>query len=142
MLVQGVSDLSIYQINGFEVKQSFNYSYLATPLPNQDLGAIICALALRKSLGSEILNAFQNAESWKDGSVEYTADPSRSIQAATLWHGPQGLGAMVKEICNNWIVNTRQYWSRGEFDAFFDQSGILPIYNTYYNVFNYYSWWL
>lgn len=142
MLVSAVADLSSYQINNYGISNSFNYTFLQIPLPHADLANILCALALRKNLGGAILTSFAAAESWKTGKVEYTADPSRSIQAGTLWHGPQGLGQQIKEMCNSYIINTRQYAARGEFDSFFDQSGIIPVYNSYFNVFNFYSWWL
>lgn len=140
MLVNAISDLSLYQINGFATMDSWNLTYMAVPLGQRDLGELVCAIGQHNLLSANILSAFQRSEAWKDGSVEYTSDPSRSIQAGTAWH--TDLKQTIREKANSYIINNRQYFSRGEFDSFFDNSGIFyPPFSTF-NVFNYYSWWL
>ena len=140
MLVNAISDLSLYQINGFAVLDSWNLYYMAVPLGQRDLGEIVCSIGQHNLLGSNVISAFQRSEAWKDGKVEYTSDPSRSIQAGTAWH--TDLKQAIREKANSYIINNRQYFSRGEFDSFFDNSGIFyPPFSTF-NVFNYYSWWL
>jgi hypothetical protein len=123
MLVNAVSSLQKYGISDYQVGTSWNLSYLINPLPNRDLADIICEIAQHTLLSGQIFSSFQNAEAWKDGSIQYTADPSRSIQAGTVWHTDQE--DKIKRHCNTWIQENRTYFARGEWDSFFDNSGIF-----------------
>lgn len=141
-ILNAVSELGLFGITDqtYNVIASNNYFYLQQPLPNRDLAQIVLMIAQKNLLGSRILSSFKASEAWKDGRIEYTADPSRSIQAGTAWHSD--LRDQINMAANNYIINTRQYFSRGEFDSFFDNSGMLYPPFSVYNVFNYMSWWI
>jgi hypothetical protein len=126
VLVNAVSALSLYGINGYEVRVSNNLFYLVNPLANRDLGDIVCEIGFRNLLNSQFLAQLEGAESWKDGNVEWSADPGRALQAAA--GRATDLEADIKKRANNYILNTRNYIARGEFDSFFDVSGTLPVY--------------
>jgi len=140
ILLNAVSALSLYGINGFQVNSSNNLSYLATPLPNRDLGDIVCHIASLNLLGAEVFSSIEASESWKDGKVEWTADPGRTIQAATLSQTAQK--EIIRNKANNYILNTRSYRTRGEFDSFFDTSGVLPVYTLFISNFNSFGYWI
>lgn len=142
MLTNAVSELSLYGITNqnYGLTSSFNYLALNKPLPDRDVAQIVCAIARKNALGAEIHSTFKSSESWKNNGIEYTADPSRSIQAGTGWQDV--LNRQIHEMANNYIINTRQYFSRGEYDSFFDNSGLFYPPFSIYNVFNYMSWWL
>lgn len=126
-LLNAVSHLSLYGINGFQVDVSNNLCYLDLPIPNRDLAEIVCMIAYKNLMNAQIQKAFESAEAWKDGKFEYTADPSRSIQAATMHVGT--LEENLRHRCNGYIINTRNYISRGEFESYFDMTGVLPVYS-------------
>lgn len=125
-LLNAVSGLSLYGINGFQVDTSNNLKYLDSPLPNADLVEIVCQIAYKNLLNADISRAFEAAEAWDDGKFKYTADPSRSIQAATMH--VSNLEENLRHRSNGYIINTRNYISRGEFESYFDMTGVLPIY--------------
>lgn len=143
MLTNAVSVLSLYGINGYEVRNSNNLFYLTTPLPNRDMAEILCEIAYRNLLNSQVESQLETAESWKDGKVEFTSDPSRSLQAATMHVA--NLEESIRNRANSYIYNTRTYISRGEFSSFFDVTGILPLYTLIVagaNTGVYAGWWL
>jgi hypothetical protein len=144
-LLNAVSSLSLYGINGYGVAVSNNLYYLGANIPNRDLGDMICQIAYRNLLNADFKDSLEGAESWKDGKdgVEWTADPSRALQAA------QGriadLETDLRRRATAYILNTRKYTSRGEFDSFFDVSGVLPVYSLIVagaNIGGAIGWWL
>jgi hypothetical protein len=144
-LLNAVSDLSNYGINGFQVYQSNNLSYLATPLPSLDLGQIVSNMAAVTLLNGIIHRSVDVSESWKDGAsgVEYTLDPSRTIQAAA--QQAADLHDKLKYQTKNYIINNRNYTTRGEFESFFDVSGVLPVFSLIVagaNLGGAYGFWL
>lgn len=142
MLINAVSGLSLYGITDqtYDVQQSWNYYYLTAPLPSRDVGKIICSIAAKEFMGAQTLTMAQSAEQWKIGNTSYVSDPSRSIQGAIQYQGM--LDQQIKSLAANYIINTRNYFSRGEYDSFFDNSGTLYPPFSVYNVFNYMSWWI
>lgn len=127
LLCNTISFLSAYGINGFQVNNSNNLYYLVTPLPNRDLAELVQLIALKKVIDQQMSSDLANAESWNDGKVSWSADPGRALQAAA-----SRLSDLEPEInarCNNYIYNTRTYTSRGEFESYFDCSGILPVFS-------------
>lgn len=142
-LLNAVSSLSLYGINGYEVKTSNNLYYLENALPNRDIGDLLCELAFRNLLNSEFLSSLAASEAWKDGRVEWAADPGRALQAAA--GRVTDLEEDIRLRSNRYIVNTREYISRGEFDSYFDVSGVLPIYTLIVagaNTSGAIGWWL
>jgi hypothetical protein len=142
-LLNAVSTLSLFGINGYQVNTSNNLNYLAVSLPDRDLGDILCGFAFKSLLNSEFLSQLTGAESWKDGQVEWSADPGRALQAAA--GRVADLEEELRRRCNVYILNTRQYISRGEFDSYFDVSGVLPIYTLIVAGANFagaMGWWL
>jgi len=140
MILNAVSGLSHYGINSFGISASNNLLYLGAPLPNRDLAEIVCEIAALNALQARTLDAIDASESWKDGKVEYTADPSRSIQAATLFASQKK--ELIRQKANNWILASRTYLTRGEFDSFFDTTGVLPVYTLFISNFNMFGYWL
>lgn len=141
MLVNAVSALQSYGIDDFEVGTSWNLSYLKTPLPNRDIGELLCEIAQHNLLSGTIMSSFTNAEAWKDGNISYTADPSRSIQAGTAWH--VDLADKIKRHANTWIQNHRIYFAYGEYDSFFNEAGILYTpYYTNYTAYDFGNLWI
>jgi hypothetical protein len=140
-LLNAVSALSLYGINGYEVRQSNNLYYLVTPLANRDLGEIVCMIAKKNLLESKVQSSFEAAEAWKSNEIEFTADPSRSIQAATLFAAD--LDEMLRHRANGYIISSRSsHHATGEFDSFFNTSGILPVYSMIVSNYNAFGWWL
>lgn len=127
-LLNAVSSISLYGINGYEVRTSNNLYYLVAPLPTRDLAEIACQIAYRNLLNAQVQDSLENAEAWKDGKIEYTSDPSRSLQAATIHIN--NLDDIIRDKANSYIYNTRTYLSRGEFTSYFDTQGILPLYSV------------
>lgn len=140
MLLNAVSALSHYGINSYAVNVSNNLYYLASPLPNRDLAELVCDIASLNLLQATTLAAVESSESWKDGKVEYTSDPSRGIQAATLFASQKK--ELIRQKANNWILATRSYLTRGEYDSFFDTTGVLPVYTLFISNFNMFGYWL
>lgn len=140
-LLNAISSLSLYGINNYQVNQSNNLLYLAIPLQNRDLADIVCLIAAKEIMQAKVLSSFETSEAWKDGKgVEYTSDPSRGIQAATMH-----VANVEKELiakASAYIYQTRNYVTRGEFDSFFDTSGILPVYTLFISNYNAFGWWL
>lgn len=126
VLLNSISALSNFGINGYQVLTSNNLYSLATPLPNRDLADIVCQIAYLNIVNAQVQYSFEHAEAWDDGKTKYTADPSRSIQAATMHISNQQ--EMLRHQANSYILNTRNYISRGEFESYFDVTGVLPIY--------------
>lgn len=133
-LLNAVSELSLYGINTYAVLNSNNLYYLNIPLASRDLAALVCQIAYKNMLSAKIYSSFEQAESWKDGQVEYTADPSRSIQAAQAHLAD--IDRQMKEKSSRYIYNTRNYYVKGEFDSFFDVTGVLPVYALIASVFD------
>jgi hypothetical protein len=143
MLLNAISQLSLYGINGYEVLVSNNLLYMTGPLPSRDLGEILCMIAYRNVLSSDIESQLEVSEAWKDGKVEYTSDPSRSLQAGAVHLN--NIDDSLRRRCNNYILATRNYLYRGEFESFFDVSGVLPVYSLIvagYNTGGALGWWL
>jgi len=127
LMLNSVSMLSHYGINGYQVNNSNNLYYLVTPFPSRDLAELVMMISFKKIIDQQMSSDLATAESWKDGKVEWSADPGRALQAAA-----SRLSDLEPEItarCNNYIYNTRTYMSRGEFESFFDVSGVLPVYS-------------
>lgn len=142
-LINAVSQLSLYGINSFSVQQSNNLFYLGTALPDRDIGEILCLIAYKTLANASVATQAENSEAWKDGKVEWTADPARALQAETMHIS--NLSEELRHRCNAYIVNTRNYISHGEFDSFFDVSGVLPIYSLMVagaNLGGALGWWL
>lgn len=143
-LINAVSQLSLYGINGYGVYNSNNLYYLNQPLTDRDLGEIVCLIAYKTLMNARIKYALETSEGWKDGKgVEWTADPSRGLQAGTMH--VENLAEDLRHRCNAYIINTRNYVTRGEFDSFFDVSGVLPIYSLMVagaNLGGALGWWL
>jgi hypothetical protein len=145
VLTNAISDVSNYGINGYQINVSNNLYYLATPLPNRDLAEIICSIAYIRLLNQSVLDATTRAEEWKDGNsgVEFTSDPSRTLQAAV--QSLNDMNTSVQQRANTYIYNTRNYIAYGEFDSFFDVSGVLPLYTLIVagtNLGGAMGWWL
>lgn len=140
VILNGVSGLSHYGINGFAVYNSNNLYYLATPFPNRDLAELVCEIGSLNMLQAITLSSIESSESWKNKDVEYTSDPSRGIQAATLFASQKK--EMIRQKANNWILSTRSYLTRGEYDSFFDTTGVLPVYTLFISNFNMFGYWL
>ena len=139
-ILNAVSGLSHYGINSFQVNVSNNLYYLASPFPNRDLAEIVCEIAALNILQAKTLSAVETSESWKDGKIEYTSDPSRGIQAATLFASQKK--EMIRQKAVNWILASRSYLTRGEYDSFFDTTGVLPVYTLFISNFNMFGYWL
>ena len=143
MILNAVSSLSLYGINSFQVNQSNNLYYLGSPIPNRDLGDIMCQIAYRNRLNAAFQDSLEGSESWKDGKVEWMSDPGRALQAAAA--RATDIEAEIRRRCNIYIYNTRNYISRGEFESFFDVSGVLPVYTLIVagaNIGGAIGWWL
>jgi len=126
LLLNGIADLSAHGINGYQIDTSNNLLYLESPLPNRDLYNIVCNISYKNYLNEEVVKSFSSAEAWKDGKFEYTADPSRSIRAATTHIA--ALNEQLRHDCNGYILASRNYIGYGEFESFFDMTGVLPVY--------------
>lgn len=141
LLINAVSSLSLYGINGFEVRKSNNLYYLTVPLPNRDVGEIVALIAAKALMQSKIQSSFESAEQWDDGKIKYVSDPSRAIQAATLF--VTDVDEALRHRCNGYIISSRSAThSQGEFDSFFDTSGILPVYSLIVSNYNAFGWWM
>lgn len=127
ILLNSISAFSLFGLTGYQVNQSNNLFYLATPLPNRDLGEILMMIAAKKLVDQEIEYNLEAAESWKDGVVSWSNDPGRALQSA------QAFGSdyedQIRRRMNNFIYQTRQYYSRGEYESYWDCSGVLPVYS-------------
>lgn len=142
-LINAVSQLSLYGINSYSVQQSNNLYYLGSALPDRDIGEIVCLIAYKTLANASIATQAEHSEAWKDGKVEWTADPARALQAETMHVA--NLSEELRHRCNTYIVNTRNYLRMGEFDSFFDVSGVLPIYSLMVagaNLGAAMGWWL
>lgn len=139
-ILNSVSQLSLYGINGYQVMSSNNLLYLASPLASRDLAEVCLDIAKLNILSARVMSSIESSEAWKNGTTEYTADPSRTIQAASLAIPAQK--EIIRNKANNYILNTRQYRNRGEYESFFDTTGVLPVYTLFISQFNMFGYWI
>ncbi len=120
---------------GYGVVQSNNLLQLTQPLPDRDLGEILMMIASKKLVHQEVSQGLESAESWKDGKgVEWSADPGRAYTAGVTL-GSDSEEQIINK-CRNYIYNNRVYIGRGEYESFFDVSGVLPTYSLLVAGFN------
>ena len=143
LLLNCISNLSLYGINGYGTAQSNNLTYLPTSLPDRDLAEILMMIGHKKLIDQQMSYDLEAAESWKDGKVEWSADPGRALQAASA-----RLSDYEPEItarCRNYIYASRTYVARGEYESYFDISGVLPVYSIItagVNLAGAIGWWI
>lgn len=126
-LATAVDMLASFNINGFGILNDLNVQNVAGTLSNNGLRSLVMAIALKVLNKAMTRQKADQARAYKTQDFSIDTAPGRVID---------GLASMstsdyseIKSMANNYIKTATIPTVRDTYAAFFDASGVLPIYN-------------